>query len=566
MASQKDVYERIAYLRELLNQKSENIKNGGNLVNQTTTPNFDDISERARVNTLLSGVDEYAAPDFSNSYNVTNTTNTGNTPNTTQTNASGWERTVNTITSVTDNIYTGLYNWFDSIGDFIFNTIDKIGGGVEWAQNARDYDWVSQAVALSDIYTPLYTGKWSDWANAVSGKSQTEYQERRNNELNWLANSPKANQFVTGMEQSIGYMLPSIVIGMATGGATEAAVAAGETAETINILGHTVNTVKFAQQTASLSSMAVGAFTSKANDVYEETGEYGKAVAAGTLSAGVEVATELIPWPGGNKVAGILGDTTVTFGIKEFMSEIGKQMLEEGAEEAISGFVEPFIDAIYKEGAIEEAYGSSENTLRTFFGITKQNDGSYSFDNFNESILGQFSSGALTSVAMGSPVQQYQVNKQIDEYFGNKDARKLLAKMGEFGSDLNTIDKELAKLNNGKSRYTFEELSEKYGCDIFYLNGEEFYAIARSTDEIYKDNDIVDITIGKVRGDEKVYFTNDPSFNASIDEPGSSEIQYLFVKFAAKFVNKKSNKRIKNALKFRIMIIHRLKKVSYILY
>ena len=76
----------------------------------------------------------------------------------------------------------------------------------------------------------------------------------------------------------------------------------------------------------------------------------------------------------------------------------------------------------------------------------------------------------------------------------------------------------------------------------------EYLVYEKQYIEIYKDNDIVDITIGKVRGDEKVYFTNDPSFNASIDEPGSSEIQYLFVKFAAKFVNKKSNKRIKNAL------------------
>ena len=53
-----------------------------------------------------------------------------------------YQRTMDSLSDIEYNIYNGLFGFFDTIGDF---AIDLLFSNEDWAEGAKNYDWVSQA-------------------------------------------------------------------------------------------------------------------------------------------------------------------------------------------------------------------------------------------------------------------------------------------------------------------------------------------------------------------------------------------------------------------------------------
>ena len=353
-------------------------------------------------------------------------------PKTTEDTINFYQRTVDTVGAVQMNLAEGVLNFFDSLVDFGFNTIDAIGGGVEWAQKARDYDWQAPVIAMSNlnVMNPnIY--KEDYWKTITDPKLAREYIDTAVNKSNFVSEIDELNNFMTGVEQSIGFMLPSIVIG---------GLAAGS--ESLAALGATP---QVASKVGALGTMFLGAGSSGANEAYIASGDYGKALAVGLLKGGVEVGTELM-FPDG-KVMGIFGDKTVTLTKKEFIKSLGKEILEEGAEEGVSALVEPFINLIYDKSALSDTYGKP---MEYFFGANGK---------FNESVLGQALSGSVTGGILGG-ISQATFNNTVDKKIG-KENRIALKKFIEMENYMN----ELLQSEDAKN-LSAEEIQNKYAEEL----------------------------------------------------------------------------------------------------
>lgn len=431
-------YEQLEYLRQMRQRKNESSKYGS-FVNQNDIEDiYNNLASAAKLDTDLEMVG-YNEPDFSK---YLKKESSGNQK--VDQALSGWERTVDTINAVGYNIGSGLLNFLDSIGDFVFNTIDFLGGNVEWAQEARDYNWQDKTNAFLNITGSLLNGDMFDgsYFKALgSAEEAANYKNKIVNESNWLSELEDVNNFMSGVEESIGFMLPSIVAGIATGGSSLAAEAAS--------MG--VNAAK----AASLATMFAGASASSLNEVYKETGDYGKAFAVGALKGLVEVGTELIFPESG--VLGIVGGKEVTIGFKEFSKAMGKEFFEEGVEEVISALIEPAINEIWKSGSLKDAY--IDNPAKFLFGVG---------GDFNSSVLGQGLAGGVSGILMGG-TSQLATNAQIDGLVG-KDGRALIAKGQALSEVLNKYltDKAKTKVVNGErvSAYTEEQLMAKYEDEL----------------------------------------------------------------------------------------------------
>lgn len=436
--------EQLKYLRDMLKRKAESSQYGS-FVNPNDTNDFsefmgnDDISQNARMQTDF---------EFKNN----NEPNAEETPETPEDTINWWKRTVDSVNAVSYNVTSGLLNFFDSVGDLFLNVVDAIGGGVDWAQNARDFNWQDYAnnalnVTASLINGDMYNGDY--FASFGSQENAQQYKDTIINKSNYLSEAENVNNFMTDVEESIGFMLPSIVVGVASGGAATAAFGAAEGANAAAVAASAANVAKV----AALGTMGVGSFASSYNEVYKETGDVPKSLAVGALSAGVEIGTELI-FPEG-KVMGIIGGKEVTATFGQFAKAMGKEFFEEGTEEVLSALAQPFIDEIYKDGSIKNAY--AENPAQFFLGIG---------GNFNESVLGQGLAGGVSGIAMGG-VSQAQINAEVDKLVG-KEGRKLLAKGQELGEVANDY---FADVKKGK--LTNEELKNKYS-DLFGKKGGEW--------------------------------------------------------------------------------------------
>lgn len=443
--------ERANYLRSLLqNQKRQLDANGNQLVN----PGINDNDVYTDTET-----------DYANQVSMQTNFDTGTTRETSGDKGNIYDRVSNTIKTIRNNIQQGIFDFGDSIFDFSINTgmvigdwlVNNIMGGPrdqekynqakQNLENIRDYDWQAQVIAAQGLIddSPLrlfdknYRNKMSNVLS--SDKNAREYLDYVNNQSNLLSEAGQnVNKFATGIEQSIGNMLPSIAIGSYLGnGAGEAVKALGKSEKVAN----------FASKAASLAPIFVSSSTSKANEVYKETGEYGKAVASGALSGLVEVGTESIPWPGGNKIFGVMGNDGVTFGTKQFIKNVANQFWQEGAEEAISAIAEPIIDEIWKSGSIKEAI---KNPAEFLFGTDS--------GNWENSVFGQFLAGGVSGGIMSS-ISSSSNNRELDKLIG-KDGRMLVSKGASLGEVLNDYLKEAKGLNETQ----LEELKQKYNDKI----------------------------------------------------------------------------------------------------
>ncbi|MFA5575404.1 MAG: hypothetical protein WC994_10205 [Brumimicrobium sp.] len=363
-------------------------------------------------------------------------------------NRNWWQRIWDTVREQNQNISRGLLNFVDDIGDLVFNVADWAGGGVEWAQTARDYDWVSpvqkymllsdaSAMLTGDIFTKEH---WTGWSpeEARAAQEATALSSYTSGLKNVKVFGTDGQSFVRGLGEGIGYLLPSIAVGVLTGGTS--AVAQGAT---------------WIPKAASLGTMAAGAFAGKTNVVYQETGEMGKAALTGLASAAVEVGTEML-FPGG-KVAGVIGDATVTTTFKAFAKEVAKEMVQEGAEEAISGILEPLVDSIWQgKNAFYDENGRIVYGTKDFW---------FSGEN---SVLSQAASGAAIGGIL-SGGSTYMNSLQAKKAYGTNGVNIMnnMAEISNIYAEMNNLEQQ-GKQNSKQ----YQQLAEQVAKPLAELSGQ----------------------------------------------------------------------------------------------
>ena len=229
-----------------------------------------------------------------------------------------WQNIVDGMASIGNAVIDGIMNFADDIGDFFISVGDwMMGGNNEWADEAINYDWQAQVTNALNFMQPLLQGgdvtqNYNDWAQSIwqGGDTSRDYLNGIV-EGTWTDND--FGKFLRDAANSIGYMLPTIAVGVLTGGSSAAA----------------------------LSTMGVVAGMGQTSDAYQENNNMGLALLSGIVAGGIEAGTEAI---GGF----IPGSKTIT---KTTIKALGKQMLEEGAEEIVSGFLQPVVDSIAKGNA-----------------------------------------------------------------------------------------------------------------------------------------------------------------------------------------------------------------------
>lgn len=229
-----------------------------------------------------------------------------------------WQNIVDGMASIGNSVIDGIMNFADDIGDFFISVGDwMMGGNNKWADEAINYDWQAQVTNALNFMQPLLQGgdvtqNYNDWAQSIwqGGDTSRDYLNGIV-EGTWTDND--FGKFLRDAANSIGYMLPTIAVGVLTGGSSAAA----------------------------LSTMGVVAGMGQTSDAYQENNNMGLALLSGIVAGGIEAGTEAI---GGF----IPGSKTIT---KTTIKALGKQMLEEGAEEVVSGFLQPVVDSIAKGNA-----------------------------------------------------------------------------------------------------------------------------------------------------------------------------------------------------------------------
>ena len=405
-----DEHSRTEYLRSLLNQQRQINATGGNLLNPAIPNEGGSLGAQAALDTSMQGGS--VNPDVL-------------TYDPSKEEKSGFEQAIDKIFGFADEIAAqfgaGFVGAFEGILDFAATGLGALGDATGWYSSDPFTEWSKKDLGRdAATYIKTYLTPWNDIRNMANGNYWTE--DYWNGRLKGAANvlslgtayddeidmdkehdkyygfrdgfDTGFGEFLGGAAYSVGFMLPSIIIGVATGGAT-----AGATASSI------------ASKAASLGTMFLSASGKGAEEALNEGASAGQALGYGTATGAVEVASEIVVGKalglvglGTGKIMGVIGNgtakTAAKVGSKVFIKELGKTMFEEGMEEVFSAVMEPVTKAIYKgESAFEGTYSNPD----WWFGT----DG-----HFNESVVGQFTSGAFVGGLTGG-IQMGKVAKKV---------------------------------------------------------------------------------------------------------------------------------------------------------
>ena len=401
-------YSRAEFLRALLNQQKRNTALGGSLVNPSVD-NGSDLANSALIDTTIAGKTPINGDVAS--FDVEKATEE----------KSRAGHTGNSFIDSLDNIFgfvdeiaakfgAGFVGAWEGILDLGATAIGALGDATGWYDSDPFTKWAAQDIgtaASEYIKTYVNLNPWSWIRKAADGtysnqqywndmfeggkdilgsalfldNNLNDYREdsdkyyRYNDES--LTDMGQFGEFVGGAAHSIGFMLPSIMTGGIAGGSTKAA------------------------QAISLGSMGVMAAGKGSEEALNDGADAGRALGYGLASGAVEVAGEIVVGKalkvaglGTGKIMGVIGkgasSTTVKVGSKTFVKELGKTMFEEGMEEVFSAVLEPATKAIYKG---TDAFNNTYTNPDWWLGTN---------GHFNESVVGQFASGAFVGGLSGA--------------------------------------------------------------------------------------------------------------------------------------------------------------------
>lgn len=384
-----DEYTRSEYLRALLQSKRNVLAQGNNLVNPS-------INGLAQLDTSFNGVYPQPAPEETNLKK--------------EQKSNGFDQFMNNVLGFVDEMAakfgSGFVNGWEGILDFGATAIGAIGDwtGLYNSQTFTDWakqdigkeasEWMKTTFGLGAWYNRIAHNDWNadewrdiaksflDWNKAAFfakndlGDLRSELTDKYYKGRDDLTTG--FGQFLGGAAHSIGFMLPSIM----TAGAASAA-GAGE----------------IGVQAASLATLGGGAAGQGSQEALNEGASAGKALGYGAAVGATEVVSEIVVGKalglvglGTGKIAGVVGKgtskTTAKVGSKLFLKNLAKTMNEEGMEEVFSAVLEPVMKSIYKGKDALKDYKSTDY----WFGTN---------GHFNESVIGQYASGAFVGGLAG---------------------------------------------------------------------------------------------------------------------------------------------------------------------
>ena len=182
-----------------------------------------------------------------------------------------WQNIVDGMASIGNAVIDGIMNFADDVGDFFISVGDwMMGGNNEWADEAINYDWQAQVTNALNFMQPLLQGgdvvqNYNDWAQSIWQGPETS-REYLNGVVEGTWTDNDFGKFLRDAANSIGYMLPTIAVGVLTGGSSAAA----------------------------LSTMGVVAGMGQTSDAYQENNNMGLALLSGIVAGGIEAGTEAI--------------------------------------------------------------------------------------------------------------------------------------------------------------------------------------------------------------------------------------------------------------------------------
>lgn len=431
-------YNRSDFIKALMNQQKGTTSQGGSLLNPSVAQS-DNVQDLAYLNTDIPKQSNIVSADLETARKASD------------------DNVISKIFGFVDEIAAkfgaGFVSAWEGGLDFFANAIGALGDSTGWYSGDPFTNWAKQDIgtAASEwIKTYANFTPWGIVSNIANGNyGNSEYWQSMgesavdignsalfmNNELQDMRKhsdqyyglndeiETEAGNFVGGVANAIGFMLPSIMTGNSFG------------------LGQK------ATQAITLASMGLSASGKGAEEALNEGATSTQALGTGLAKGLTEVASEIVVGKtlklaglGTGKVFGLIGGKAVEVGTNSFKKELAKTMFEEGLEEVFSGLLEPLTDSIYKGTEELEKY---KNTS-FWFGA----DG-----HFNESILGQFVSGAVTSGIMGG-ASRVAINKKV-----SKEGANVIGIVG----NLAEVDNKMKKLetkDNYLSSAEYQELSQ----------------------------------------------------------------------------------------------------------
>ena len=276
-----------------------------------------------------------------------------------------WQRLWDTVQDVGNKVAEGVLNFVDGIFDAGAYVVGLFGDD-EFKQGVQDvmnYDWqqhvlnvgqqlnLGNAILTGDMFGGEYWQNWADTFTLDGSRDNLNKTAASSYQSDWGG----FGEFLGAAEEGIGYVLPTVVVGILTGGAS-----AGVQAAAAGI---------------SLAATGVSAFGSGTTEALNDGATYEQAGQSGLVRGAIELGTEALSW-GAGKIVGKIAGKATTFGTrvgatsfgqqlgKLTAKEIGKAALEEGTEEFISELLSPLAKQVYKEDAIKNAWfkvGSEEN-------------------------------------------------------------------------------------------------------------------------------------------------------------------------------------------------------------
>ncbi len=454
-------HSRNEFLKALLSQKKELNANGGNLVNPAVNVNPIDDNNSRVVDTSYS--DPLAPRTVTQEEKYKESRN-------------GWQRFWDSVGNFISNINEGIAKYIlDPIGDAGIYLYGAISGDHEGAKAAMNYDWTAQYMNVMnqlDIGTNIMSGDffgadggdyWRDWAdtgNAVASRTNINKLHEASFSSDW---GDFGKNTLQNIEQIGGAMLPSIILGIVTGGSSAGVQAA--------VLG----------TEAAVGTIA--GFGQGVNTALNEGAEYGAAAGYGAINGAIQgvttfVAGKTLAGGGvGAKAANAVFGKTGSIALSN-ATKIAVNAGIQGVAAGIRTAADPVWKQVtYDQQAIEKAYGSQSAAAETAKKI-------------GQSIITAAAMSAVAqSVAEGvrykiQGKETYTENflKQYDYSQYRKAYKQYSKELSEVASEMDSISKQLDAYSKGmvEGRYTENEYGKltKPLLDRFYELQEQGNTLA----------------------------------------------------------------------------------------
>ncbi len=470
-------YSRNEYLKQL-NAMRNNYQNNGNAIINTiddSTSVGEELSSFASMSTPLPSL---AKENEIKEYKE---------------NRNGWQRTMDTMEEFGTNVKEGALNFLDSIGDFLIGAAGWVGSwfgaDTQWAEDAIQYDWVSQASEVTNIFNPfdilsgdVFTADYyNEYANAFKSPEQARLRAAKRHSGSWVSDAnPNFQQGYYNFTEGIGELLPSVALAFATGGTSlgtqmaiqggvTAAKASGQSTERALQEGADFHgALKYGTTKGIIAGTITAATVGIGGSVLSKSGE-------GIISKGSQFI--------GEKIGSVFSNSATA----EVIASKSAEILFRAGIDATSAGAQTLLDPVLKQitydsEAIQNAYGSDEaiqNTLANLGNAMMQ-------AGLTSAVL---SAGKeVVSFAQAGSFEQYKENYFVNKIAGS-DIKKAELYQKKYHEYLEHMNKELGiGTNNLKTETEAIQIINKYSNKILKLN--ERYNIDDLLNNLKKQPDL----------------------------------------------------------------------------